>query len=99
MGGDFGKASFLFLNVDIINILQGSLRSWHHVRPHGEIGRGSGSNTPIASTASAVFAKRETTRAGEGVGTRSATNLTTWPDVVPTAERTLENVDDVDVQE
>ena len=34
-----------------------------------------------------------------GVGTRSATDLTTWPDVVPTAERTLENVDDVDVQE
>ena len=33
------------------------------------------------------------------VGTRSATDLTTWPDVVPTAERTLENVDDVDVQE
>ena len=33
------------------------------------------------------------------VGTQSATDLTTWPDVVPTAERTLENVDDVDVQE
>ena len=33
------------------------------------------------------------------VGTRSATDLTTWPDVVPTAERTPENVDDVDVQE
>ena len=33
------------------------------------------------------------------VGTRSATDLTTWSDVVPTAERTLENVDDVDVQE
>ena len=25
--------------------------------------------------------------------------VTTWSDVVPTAERTLENVDDVDVQE
>ena len=45
MGGDFGKRSFLFLNVDIINVLQGSLRSWHHVRPRGDIGRGSGSNT------------------------------------------------------
>ena len=33
------------------------------------------------------------------VGTRSATDLTTWPDVVPTAETTLENVDDIDVQE
>ena len=53
----------------------------------------------IALTASTLFAKRETTQAGEGVGTRSATDLITWPDVVPTAERTLENVDDVDVQE
>ena len=33
------------------------------------------------------------------VGTRSATDLTTWSDVVPTAEGTLENVDDVDVRE
>ena len=50
MGGDFGKASFLFLNVDIINVLQDSLRSWHHVRPRGEIGRGSDSNKVVSRT-------------------------------------------------
>ena len=80
---------------DLTKALGWVLHNRHARRSMGHYKMGS----PIASTASALFAKRETTRAGEGVGTRSATDLTTWPDVVPTAERTLENVDDVDVQE
>ena len=63
MGGDFGKRSFLFLNVDIINVLQGSLRSWHHVRPRGEIGRGSGSNRWIDS----MWRKRQMAAADGGL--------------------------------
>ena len=80
---------------DLTKALGWVLHNRHARRSMGHYKMGS----PIASTASALFAKRETTRAGEGVGTRSATDLTTWSDVVPTAERTLENVDDVDVQE
>ena len=80
---------------DLTKALGWVLHSRHARRSMGHYKMGS----PIASTASALFAKGETTRVGEGVGTRSATDLTTWPDVVPTAERTPENVDDVDIQE
>ena len=79
---------------DLTKALGWVLHSRHARRSMGHYKMGS----PIASTASALFAK-ETTQAGEGVGTRSATDLTTWPDVVPAADRTLENVADVDVQE
>ena len=45
--------------------------------------------------------------AAQGLSTRANTKMYPpatamycwWPDVVPTAERTLENVDDVDIQE
>ena len=58
---------------DLTKALGWVLHNRHARRSMGHYKMGS----PIASTASALFAKRETTRAGEGVGTRSATDLTT----------------------